>query len=126
MDSPSELQKEPTLATPWFRTFGLQSCDRTDLSHQVGGCLLWQTETNTAMYVFLFKANQTDWKSSQDRSVIRFTLQTSHGSQEGSKCHKSGFFFFKSKVNCVVWEKIVINRYRTAVNLKTVIAYSDY
>lgn len=35
-------------------------------------------------------------------------------------------FFFKSKVNCVVWEKIVINRYRTAVNLKTVIAYSDY
>ena len=35
-------------------------------------------------------------------------------------------FFFKSKVNCVVWEKTVINRYRTAVNLKTVIAYSDY
>lgn len=78
------------------------------------------------MYVFLFKANQTEWKSSQDSSFIRFTLQIPHGSQEGSKCHKSGFFFFKSKVNCVVWEKIVINRYRTAVNLKTVIAYSDY
>lgn len=119
MDSPSELQKEPTLATPWFQTFGLQSCDGTDLSHQVGGRLLWQTqETNTAMYVFLVKANQTEWKSNQDSSFIRLTLQISHGSQEGSKCHKSGFFF-KSKVNCVVWEKTVINRYRTSVNLKT-------
>lgn len=39
---------------------------------------------------------------------------------------KVAFFFLKSKVNCAVWEKTVINRYRTAVNLKAVVACSDY